>query len=161
MVAHSVCRELGSVAPAVLDEVARRCRTWTDDAFARWLGVDRSLVSHWRSGARLMPVEVLPLIAKYTGDPEAVYGDLLARAGARITLDAEPSQPGDPRSRIREVRRDVGALLVSWERATDPTSPGGEDLGESEATLLLGDVEDLIEDLGHLRDALKARRKRR
>jgi transcriptional regulator with XRE-family HTH domain len=155
-----VAPELGSVAPAILDDVRRRCRSFRDEAFARHLGVDRTLLAHWRSGARPMPVEVLPLLADYTRDPEAVYGDLLARAGCRLQLD-DQVEDLEPLEALREVRRSIGRLLQAEASATDPDSPGGATLTREEAAELLQEAEVLAQELRSLLASLRPAAARR
>lgn len=150
-----VAPELGRVAPALLEDVRRRCRSFRDEAFARWLGVDRTLVAHWRSGARPMPVEVLPLLAEYTGDPEAALGDLAARCGCRLIPD-DQVEDRQPLQALREVRRHIGRLLERAEDATDPESPAGELVTQAEARELLHEAEALQEQLRSLTTGLRA-----
>lgn len=149
-----VCCDLGAIAGVLLDEVARRCPAYRDNAFARWLGVDRSLVGHWRSGARPMPVEVLPHLARYCGDPEAVYGDLLARAGCAVAR--EDPDPDDPEAAISRVRLEVGRLLVSWEEGVLDGR-----LDPDEATALVDQLDTLRVEVSRLRAGLLTRRARK
>lgn len=153
---RSVCSELGAVAGAILEEVARRHPTFTDGAFARRLGVDRSLVVHWRAGSRPMPVEVLPHLAAYVRDPDAVYGDLLARADAHLVRDG--AEAARPEEAIRQVRALVGRLLTDpWEEAVDE-GPGGGEVAPEEAAPLMDLVDQALEDLRTLRAGLEERR---
>lgn len=159
--ARTVAPELGRVAHVILEDVGRRCPTFRLEAFARRLGVDRTLLSHWIAGDRPMPVEVLPHLAAYTRDPEAVYGDLLARAGCRLVPDDQVEATTGPLEALREVRRAIGRLLEAEASATGPDSPGGPALTREEAAELLQEAEALQQELRSLEVSLRPAAARR
>jgi transcriptional regulator with XRE-family HTH domain len=150
----SLASALGRIAPVILDEVARRAPLWTDRAFARFLGIDSTLISRWRRGDRGMPVEVLPLLAQYTGDPELVYGDLLARAGCRVAKEYDETET-DLETAIHTMRRRIGEMIVTLADATDPAGPSGPSLDPDEQDEVLDEVVALRQDAGRLEAAIR------
>lgn len=67
----------------------------TDDQTASWCGVDRSLVGHWRSGARSMPAWAVRRTLRRVSPAVAVVAlRELAPAGVSVSVEAEDVSGG-------------------------------------------------------------------
>lgn len=75
----------------------------TDGELSDHLGVDRSLIGHWRSGARSMPVEALKPLARYTGRPGDALGPLLTRLGLQVVPDSSTGAALSPMGLVRAL----------------------------------------------------------
>lgn len=77
----------------ILADIADRHDGITDADLARWCGVDRSLVGHWRSGERAMPVFALEKLLRRLPVPIAALEELAASAGLRLVpLASQPAR---------------------------------------------------------------------
>ena len=106
-----------------------------------------------------LPADLLPLLARFTEDPDAVFGPYVREVG----WEAVPVPEGTPDGAeltdlLLECNVALGRLQGALIRARQPDSPGGEAITVSEGQILLGRLDELIHRLADLRAQLSAAR---
>lgn len=99
------------LAAPILATAKRLLGGVSDEAIAEDIGFDRSLIGHWRSGARAMPVEVLVTLCESTGDPAALLRPLLVRCGLEVVGTVSSTEA--PAS-VLERQAPAVAHFVGW-----------------------------------------------
>lgn len=89
-----------------------------DPELARFLGVDRSLVGHWRAGNREMPAEALLATLEHLDEndrarPETVCRHLVELAGRRANIQS-PVATGDLSKEVADVTDAFHELLRDY-----------------------------------------------
>lgn len=118
----------------------------SDQELADHLGIDRSQIGHWRSGARSMPVEAIEPLAKYTGRPADALGPLLARLG----LQVEGTRTGGELAPMALVRALSNLTTVAADAFAD------QELTPTERQALALAVDEAEEQIRRLRARLDA-----
>ena len=113
----------------ILADIADRHPGLTDADLGRWCGLDRSLVGHWRSGDRAMPVWALGRMIRRLPMPVAALEDLsesaadlqrdLRRATADGRVDGDEARDLQRSSRHRSPQ---GVHLLRELVQTAPTT---------------------------------------
>lgn len=154
MATPHACPHPGRVASLILDDLVAGDPTLTQAAIARRLGVDGSLPSHWRSGAKVMAVEWLPHLARIYG-AYAVYGELLARAGCAIVRLPECQATGTDLSwQTLVLTGAVGEVARALAAARETTSPGGAAFTDEERQAIDAALEAAGQQVAQLRAEL-------
>lgn len=144
-------------------ETLRDAGVFKTDAFVAWLDerdikIDRTLVSHWRSGRSHLPADVLPLIAEFTERPELVYGSLLRAAGCELVRLKSDDDDASCGRDILQLLLEAGSLLGELQRslldAVAPSSPGGTAITPDEKDELVVRLDTLIHQLVGVREEL-------
>jgi len=131
------------MAAPVLATAKRLLGGCSDQELADYLGVDRSLVGHWRSGARPMPVEVLVSLAEYTGQPARLLAPLLSRCGVQAVDPVAEPDTDEQTATMALISHLAGVASMAARMA-----PDGFDAGEwTELEPALEKAEDVIRGL--------------
>lgn len=116
-----------------------------DEALARFLGVDRTLIAHWRRGDREMPAEAVFLLIEFSGDKAGPLLDAVNESAAPTR--AHGPVAAEAADVVRQGAEVTARLLVAL-------ADGSVDAGEASA--LLPDVERLADEVAELREGLAA-----
>jgi len=127
------------------------------EAFVAWMDaggnpIDRSLVSHWCAGRSHLPADVLPLLANFTGQPEAVFGPYLRPAHCTVAHVPDGTESDeDLVDLILEAGSTLGKLQHALHEARMPESPGGHAITTDERDGLRHHLDELIQRLADIR----------
>lgn len=103
-------RQRESLQSAVLDAIHRAHPGSTDREIAGVAGVDRSLVSRWRSGEREIGLSELLSLQRHYGS-EAALSPLAALDGCRVVSASPPAVRRDLRDLALEIGSCAGEAL--------------------------------------------------
>lgn len=111
----------------------------TDETLARWcgngsVGVDRSLVGHWRSGSRGVPVwAAIKMLRRLPAPARArVLGSVLDPLGLTVSVTHVEGSADTIGVAALRVGSAVGLLHASVAAATDRRGPGGARITQGE-----------------------------
>jgi len=124
-------------ARRILDGVQRLDPELTTDQLGHWCGVDASLVSHWRSGARTMSVWALRRIIRNQGDARGALADLASVGGCVVVRlpDGLP-EVRDVLLSFVDVQVALGELAQAVVQVTAASSSGSSRLSPGDRLYL-------------------------
>jgi len=113
---RSFASDLPNVAAPTLAAV-RKSTGSSDQGLADHLGIDRSMISKWRSGERGLPIQVLPVLAEFCGRPDLLLAPLADQMG--VVVSPCPERGGMSRLQaLREAKRCMMRCALAIEEAT-------------------------------------------
>ncbi len=131
------------------------------EAFVAWLAardirVDRTLVSHWAAGRTHLPADLLPLLAEFSGDPEAVFGGYVRAAECEVVrMPVSDTKDADLIDLMLSAGASLGRLQQALADARSPESPGGVAITAEERAALQVRLDQLMHLLADVRSRLR------
>lgn len=137
-------RELGAVQEAILDAVKKQSDGAPDKQIAAHAGVDRTQLSKWRTGERVMRLdELCNLLPAYGA--AAVLGPIAALDEADV-VERDPKGPADPRALSLSLNVQIAGLTSTVHMAF-----ADDVIDSDELAAITARVEQLVVDLRRLR----------
>ncbi len=154
-------RAYGTWSQSMLRDLRDRGRLKVS-ALVAWLAgrdvhVDRTLVSHWTTGATHLPADLLPLLAEFCGHPHEVFGPYVRAVDCELVdVPASPAGGEDLVDLLLGAGASLGRLQQALHDARAPESPGGVAVTEEERAALRLRLDELIHVLADIRARLRA-----